>query len=614
VRVASVSALAHSARFPARGEKCTPSWTADPVPLLEPRTTNGEHVRRANQLAALVVVASAGCYSGLPGARSDGDDGAESATNATAADDDDDDGSGDDGAPPPADAGQVGKSGMRRLTANEYDNTLRDLLVGDEAQSQLLLPNDPRTPFDNGYADQEPSQALVEGADLLAADAADRLLADPPRRDLVIGCVPTGPGDEACMRDFVTRFGRRVLRRPLADDEIETLLHGESGDDGALDHAIEAADFYTGIDSLLRTLLQDPQFLYRIERGEPVDGDPGLFKLNDFEVATRLSYFVWGSGPDDALLDLAEAGGLSDPDAVREVTIGMLADERAIDRIDRFHALWLGYEQMQFGGELADAMRQETRGLLERIVFEEQRPWQDVFRLDETLVDDTLAAHYGLAPPGSDTPVWVPYDMPERRGLLAHGTFLSVGFKQNDTNVVRRGLQVRRLLLCEDIPPPPPTVDVDAVPEGVCKVDKSAAHAQGGCAGCHDLIDPVGFGLENFDSQGRYRTHEPDDPLTEVDESVECEIPGAGNLVGIGEFHGPAQLADLAIGSGMLDACVVEQLYRWSTGRAELDELDLAFIEHIATELEGGDFRFDELVLDFVGHEAFGYRREESAP
>jgi hypothetical protein len=249
--------------------------------------------------------------------------------------------------------------------------------------------------------------------------------------------------------------------------------------------------------------------------------------------------------------------------------------------------------------------------LLERIVFEEQRPWQDVFRLDETLVDDTLAAHYGLAPPGSDTPVWVPYDMPERRGLLAHGTFLSVGFEQGDTNVVRRGLQVRRLLLCEDIPPPPPTVDVDAEPEGVCKVDKSAQHAQGGCAGCHDLIDPVGFGLENFDSQGRYRTFEPDDPLTDVDESVECEIAGTGNLVGIGEFRGPAELAELAIDSGMLDACVVEQLYRWSTGRGELDELDLAFIERVATELEGGDFRFDELVLDFVGHEAFGYRREE---
>ncbi len=588
------------------------AWTAGRLALLGGRTTNGDHVRHANQLAALVVIAaSTGCYTGLSGARSDDDGGADTATSPTGGLDDD--GGSDDGAPPPEDASQVGKSGMRRLTANEYDNTLRDLLLGDEAQSQLLLPNDPRTPFDNAYANQEPSQALVEGADLLAADAADRLLADPPRRDLVVGCMPTGAGDEACMRDFVTRFGRRVLRRPLTDDEIETLLHGENGDDGALDYAIQADDFYTGIDSLLRTLLQDPQFLYRIETGEPVEGEPGLFKLTDFQVATRLSYFLWGSGPDDALLDLADGGGLGDPESVRAAAAGMLADERALDRIERFHSLWLAYEQMPFAGELADAMRAETRALLERIVFEERRPWQDAFRLDETYANDLLATHYGLEPPGSDTPTWVPYDRAERRGLLAHGTFLSVGFDQNDTNVVRRGLQVQQLLLCQEIEPPPPEVDVDAKPPGLCKVDKSAAHAQGGCANCHDLIDPVGFGLENFDSQGRYRTHEPDDPTTEEDESV-CVIEGAGNLAGVGEFHGPAQLAELAIDSGMLDACVVQQLYRWSTGRAELDALDRAFVESVATELEGGDFRFDELVLDFVGHEAFGYRREESSP
>jgi hypothetical protein len=195
--------------------------------------------------------------------------------------------------------------------------------------------------------------------------------------------------------------------------------------------------------------------------------------------------------------------------------------------------------------------------------------------------------------------------------LLAHGTFLSVGFEQDDTNVVRRGLQVRRLLLCEEIGPPPNTVDVDMEPEGLCKVDKSASHAQGGCAGCHDLIDPVGFGLENFDSQGRYRTVEPDDPQTPQDESVECPIEGQGELLGVGTFSGPAELAELALQSGMLEACVVEQLYRWSTGRSELDDLDDAFITHVAENLGDGDFRFDDLVLDFVGHEAFGYRREE---
>src|SRR5205085_48314 len=116
------------------------------------------------------------------------------------------------------------------------------------------------------------------------------------RRDMVVGCTPTGPGDEACMRDFVTRLGRRALRRPLTDDEIDQFLHGENGDDGIVDYAVEDGDFYTGVDSFVRTILQDPQFLYRVEIGDPVDGEPGVFKLNDFEIATRLSYFVWGSG------------------------------------------------------------------------------------------------------------------------------------------------------------------------------------------------------------------------------------------------------------------------------------------------------------------------------
>jgi hypothetical protein len=360
----------------------------------------------------------------------------------------------------------------------------------------------------------------------------------------------------------------------------------------------------------LRTILQDPQFLYRVELGEPVPDEPGLYALSQFEIATRLPYLLWGAGPDDELLDLAEAGGLDGADAIRAKAVEMLEDPRAIDRVDRFHALWLGYEEMPFGGDLALAMRAETRGLFERIVFDEQRPWQDLFRLEETLVDDTLAEHYGLPLPNSDEPVWVAYDRPERRGLLAHGAFLSVGAKNGDTNVVRRGLQIRRQLLCQDIPPPPPTVDVDAVPPGLCKVDKSAAHAQGGCAGCHDQIDPVGFGLENFDAQGRWRDYEPDNPDTPDDETV-CEIAGEGNLLGVGEFHGPAQLGELAIGSGLLERCLVDRLYRFTTGRAELDDFDAAFIEHVLEQVGDGELRFDELVLDVVGHDAFRFRREE---
>lgn len=568
----------------------------------------GVTAMRMSKHAALASLLACGCYTGLSaGASGDGDGGADADASVGSADD----GASDGGVVPPEDAGQVGRSGLRRLTANEYDNTIRDLLGGDEAQSALLLPYDKPTPFDNDYTNQIPSKALVEGADLLAADAADRLIADPMRRELVVGCTPSGAGDEACMSDFIRRFGRRALRRPLGDDELALYLHGENGDDGVLDYAVAEGDFWVGVDSFVRVVLQDPEFLYRVEIGKPVDGEPGVYKLDDFEVGTRLSYFVVGAGPSDALLDLAEQGGLGNADDVRAAATMLLDDPRAVDRVARFHALWLGYAQMGIAGELATAMVEESKALLRRVVFEDRASWQSIFTFDETYVDDTLATHYGLPAPGSDSPQWVAYGDSGRAGLLSHGTFLSVGAKFDDTSPVQRGKLIRTRLFCQDIPPAPPDVNVDLPPTGaVCKEDRYAAHRVGGCAACHAQMDPVGFGLENYDNQGRFREHELDNPDTEDDES-QCVIAGQGELVGIGEFHGPAELGALALSAGLLDRCVVQQLYRYGVGRYELDTVDAAFIDHVIERVGTGEFEFRDLVLEFVSSDAFGYRREE---
>ncbi|MBK8233993.1 MAG: DUF1588 domain-containing protein [Deltaproteobacteria bacterium] len=556
---------------------------------------------------------SLACYTGL-GGQADGDAGETSAgasAGSASASGAGSDGSSDDGVPPPEDAGQVGRTGLRRLTANEYDNTVRDLLQGDEAASALLLPYDKPTPFDNDYTNQIPSKALVEGADLLAADAADRLAEDPARRDLVVGCTPSGPGDEGCMASFITQFGRRALRRPLRDEELALFLHGENGDDGVLDYAVAEGDFYVGVDSFVRLILQDPEFLYRVELGQPVEGEPGVYKLDDFEVGTRLSYFVVGAGPTEALLDRAAAGALSTPADVRAAAQELLDDPRALDRVARFHALWLGYAQLSVSGELALAMVDESKALLQRIIFDDRIAWQNLFSFDETYVDDTLAAHYGLPLPGSDTPTWVPYGDSGRAGLLSHGTFLSVGAKFNDTSPVQRGKLIRTRLFCQDIPPPPPTVNVDVAPEGaVCKQERYAAHSAGGCAGCHEQMDPVGFGLENYDNVGRYREYELDNPDTPDDES-QCQIEGQGELVGIGAFHGPAELGELALSAGLLNRCVAQQLYRYGVGRYELDEIDEAFIDHVIERVGAGDFEFRDLVLEYVASDAFGYRREQ---
>jgi len=490
-------------------------------------------------------------------------------------------------------------SGLRRLTIEEYDRTLEDLIGDDTRPGQALLPRDVRNPFDNDYTTQVASQALVEGVEVLAAEAAQRLLDDPERLDRVLGCTPEEPGDAACLRSFVTRFGRRALRRPLPPERVDAYV-------GTIALAEEAGDFHVAVETVLRAMLQHPRFLYRVEIGTPTEDDPAIRKLDDWEMAARLSYLLWGTTPDEWLLDVAADDGLSTAAGVREVATAMLGDERARDRVDRFHALWLGYETLPFDPELTQAMRTESAALVDRVVFEERRPWRDLFLLEETYVDDALAGHYGMPLPGSETPVWTAYGDSGRRGLLSHGTFLSNGAKLDDTSPVLRGLAVRTRLLCEDIPPPPPGVDVDdPLPEtedAVCKEDKLAMHRQGGCAGCHSLMDPIGFGLERFDAQGRIRDHDPGHP--------ECVISGEGEIAGEGTFNGPGELGQLLLDTG-LDRCLFTQLYRFAIGRYELDDRDVRFIDRVDRELGGSGFRFDTLLLEIVSSEAFRFRREE---
>ena len=561
--------------------------------------------------ACAIAVSLGGCYSGLstqPQQLDTGEDGAEDGGDAGES----------SGGPriPPGEAAlpveRVWGSGIRRLTAREYTDTVRDLLLDETFDGIALLPVDTPTPFDNDYSTQIASQGLIEGAELLATRASERLLDDPARFDQVVGCEASGPDDEGCMRAFVTSFGRRALRRPLSDAEVDVRIHGLNGDDGALAHATEADDFAVGIDSLIRAFLQDPEFLYRVEIGTPVDGEPDLFELSDFEVASRLSYLVWGSGPDDDLLDLAADGELTDPDAIRAAAEDMLTDPRAVDRVARFHAMWLGYASLPHGAELSAAMQAETTALVERVVFDDDLPWQDLFRFSETNVSDLLAEHYGLPLPGSSEPAWVDYGDSGRVGILSHGSFLSIGAVGNDTSPVRRGRFVREQLFCQTVPPPPPEVgdDPPTPPDTVCKVDRYAVHSTGSCAGCHLFMDPVGFGLENYDQLGRYREFEADNPMTEADES-ECEISGEGDLAGVGTFSGPGELAELALESGLLTECVVTQLVRFASGRSELDDYAGVFAELLVEQLGSGDFRFERLVLDLVSDDAFRYRRED---
>lgn len=511
-------------------------------------------------------------------------------------DDDDDDDDGDAATTPNDD--RVGAVGMRRLSRRELDDTLRDLVGETERLATQYLPEDVLDPFDNDYSTQRVSAILIEGLERLASDVSLRLMADTARRDEVVGCTPTGTSDTDCMGTFIDRFGRRALRRPITADERDRWLVLGQNYAGLRD------DFYEGIDVLVRMFLQHPHFVYRIERGEPTDED-GVFRLDDYEVATRLSYFLWGTMPDDSLDALADAGQLSQADHVRSAAQRLLDDPRARARVEAFHAMWLGFISLPHDPELTSALRLETRELLDQQLFEARDSWLDLFRATGTYANDYLAQHYGLTPPGTDAFVWVEYGPSGRQGLLSHGSFLSLGAKFEDTSPTLRGLAIRTRLLCQSVPPPPPDVDTDNPPGAddpdACKEDRYAEHgANGACHSCHSLIDPIGFGLENYDRAGRYREHDLGAP--------ECTISGEG-AVGDDTFVGPSGLADLLVDGTALDACVVRQLYRFAMGH-DVDDDDQAYVDDLVERFRERDHQFDALILDLVADPAFLFRRE----
>jgi hypothetical protein len=541
-----------------------------------------QHVRETRAIALAAAVAASACV----GSIGDPGDGSIAGPSAQA-------------------LSEIGVSGARRLTATEYDASVFDLL-GVTVTSETALPEDLRTPFDNDYTKQVASEALITSADSLAGTIADQVVADPALRDAVMPCSPSGPDDAACFREFVSAFGRRAFRRPLSTEEVDRFA-------AFVSHAQLAGDFWVAVDSALRAFLQHPAFLYRVEIGTPVEGEPGVSRLSDHELGSRLSYLLLGSTPPTWLLDAADAGHLGTPEGVRAAAAKLLEEDRARARVARFHAMWLGYERLPHAANIAAAMQLETGALLDRVIFDEKLPWTELLRAQDTFLTAELAQHYGLPAPSDPAGAWVPYGDSGRQGLLSQGSFLSAAAKFDDTSPTQRGLLIRTRLFCQEIHPPPPDlmVNTDMPPEGpdpnACKSDRYVMWKTEGCKMCHALLEPVGFGLENYDQAGRYREFEPDRP--------DCPIDGSGTLEGVGSFHGPAELSELMISAGDVDACVTTQLMRFAVGRYELDRYDESFSQRV-TEVASpdGQLRFDAALLELVASEAFRYRREEVTP
>jgi hypothetical protein len=330
-----------------------------------------------------------------------------------------------------------------------------------------------------------------------------------------------------------------------------------------------------------------------------------LLVLDGNEIATRLSFLFWGTGPDEELL--ASASELASPEARRSAAERLLDDPRAHRQLFRFHAMWLGYRSLD-DASLGQSFRHETEALIDRAVFEPGANYLTLFDSPETFIDDALAENYGLpAPPGGQG--WVSYpEQSGRAGVLSHGSVLSSFSKFSDTSPTQRGIFVRTRLLCQSVPPPPAVVNVDQPPgdgEPGCKIDRYVAHAeQSGCSECHGLFDPIGFGLENYDMLGRYREHDDGNP--------DCPIDRTGELPGYGEFRGPAELAGLLLDNQLIEGCFARQYLSHALGTGELDEQESALADELGQALSTGGDDLEAWLVNFATSDRFALRPEQS--
>ncbi len=512
--------------------------------------------------------------------------------------------SGGSAGPPSVDPLLAIESGARRLTQAELDNTLRDLLGEDTAPAARLLNEDEFRPFDNDYTIQQASDALITSLEVLAKEVAERAVDDPAQLEALVPCTPAIDGDEPCFREFLGSFLPRALRRPITPEDIDAYLPLLSF--ASEENAVVENDFYTAIELVISAAVQDPELLYRIEEGKP-GSESGLLELGGHEIANRMSYLLWATMPDDVLFAAAADGTLATPEGRRAEALRMLGDGKARSQLHRFHAMWLGYRTIPHTPDLVAAFNRETSALIDRVVLDEPGSYLRLFTLDETFVDDALADHYGLPRPDGGEG-WVSYEGSGRAGILGHGAMLAAFSKFEDTSPTQRGILVRTRLMCEAVPRPPPNVDTDQPPGGgmdaLCKYDRYAEHRDqsSSCAGCHSLVDPIGFGLENFDVAGRFREH--DDGLPE------CIIEGSGEIVGVGEFSGPGELSELLVENDYIDACAVKQFLTFALGR-ETTSYETALLSELTEAFRSGNHDFKTFIVDFIASDRFARLAEQ---
>ncbi len=499
----------------------------------------------------------------------------------------------------------------RLLTREELNNTLRDLLFDTTRPASAFPPENRTMDFENNASSHSVSPLLVKSYLLAAEEIAARAVKDHLRE--LVPCKVTDATADACAEHFLVTFTRRAFRRPATAAELAPLR--------ALFAATRAeSDFRTAVEWTVQAVLQSPQFLYRIEFGEPTPGE-SVVPLTGLELASRLSFFLWASLPDDALLLAAERGELGTAEGVAAQARRMIADPRARHAVRSFHRQWLHLDGLdalskssaafpEYTPELRESWHQSVDAFVED-AFWNQGTLSALFTSPALYLDARLAALYGQPVPAGSGMHAVSADPRQRAGILTQPALMALLSTSNQGSPIKRGVFTREKILCQTLAPPPPDIPIvppDPHPDATTR-ERFAEHtASAACAGCHRMIDPVGFGFERYDSLGRYREVEngkPVDSRGELSATREDAIEGP--------FQDAVELTTRLAHSSQVRDCVASQWYRFAMGRLEQAN-DLCSLREVQGRFARSKGDLKDLLVAITLTPAFRYKPAGATP
>jgi Protein of unknown function (DUF1592)/Protein of unknown function (DUF1588)/Protein of unknown function (DUF1595)/Protein of unknown function (DUF1585)/Protein of unknown function (DUF1587) len=504
-------------------------------------------------------------------------------------------------------------SQLRRLTHAEYDRAVTDLVRLDVGDVSKDFPEE--LPTLQGYFSPSAlgtTERLFQELQRSAESVAARVVADPTAFSQVVGCTTQ---DAACRDAFIHAFGRRAYRRPLEQTEVANF---KGLFDAAGEGSPAAGAFAGGVQSVVEAVLQSPNFLYRVERGSAERDEFGV-KLAGWEIATRLSFLITGTIPDDALLDAAQAGQMSTPEGIATQARRLAQTPAVQERVKDFHVRWAQLDEIdgiakdvtvfpQFSPQLVSSIRAGTERFINDVTLDTNGGLQALLTAPYAFVDQNLALLYGLTGSFGSDLQRVDFDAASpRAGLLTQAGFL-VGHSSSDsgTSPILRGVFVLRRLLCQPIPDPPPNAQSTVPPPPETPIVSTRDYFEwktgmAACQGCHSMINPIGFAFENFDGIGHYRDTDNGAP---VDASGSIELSTAT----LSFADGKELIAQLAT-QPEAQACYARNWLRYAWGRADT-QADLRTLTLLRQRLAAPEYGVRDLLVDITQSAAFSHLNE----